>query len=536
MKSLWLVDKLSKNELERATSRYLRQLARAPSIASRQATVRMLHEMRSTPGAKVHFGRTPWGEAVDVPVADIVRAVGLTTGGMGAGKTMAACLVLEALIRQMPELDTMSFGVIDPKGELFERALWILAWRLEQLPPARRERLLERIVVIDFASRSALAPYNILSRWPYAEKDYFIHTRLDTLRDLLPAGEKLSLRGANVLKYAVELLSEFNLPLTCLDRLLTSDAFRSRLVSESRNADLRYYFSRHFATEGKQTVAALRARMDALFASEGVRLALAGSSAPDFRTLQNEGKIVLINLSGPTIARGVRLLLQGLVLADIRQSIFARPNNPRVTYLWLADEGQNFFLTRQQVENMPDLFNMARAYGSFFYLLCQNLSTAVSDSRILEMLYTNIRWALHLRGSPHDVAYLKPALPITGRLQKPEPNPFQEPSFYRPEEERTIAWNGVASLPDREGYLWLRTRSAEAIRIRTPEIRIPQGEEFRAVVDELRESPEFGNRLSRQAYERLVEERDGRFSGPGSDAPDLRTKFEEAYRAQEAGQ
>src|SRR5712692_2165267 len=162
MKSLWLVDKLCKYDLENATTRYLRQLARAPAIASRQATTRVLGELRSTPGPKVHFGRTPWGDAVDVPVSDIVRAVGLTTGGMGAGKTMAACLVLEALVRELPELDTMSFGVIDPKGELFERALWLLAWRLDQLPAARRERLLRRIVVIDFASRNALAPYNIL--------------------------------------------------------------------------------------------------------------------------------------------------------------------------------------------------------------------------------------------------------------------------------------------------------------------------------------------------------------------------------------
>jgi hypothetical protein len=115
-----------------------------------------------------------------------------------------------------------------------------------------------------------------------------------------------------------------------------------------------------------------------------VRLALSGTSAPDFRTLQNEGKIVLVNCSGPTITRGVRLLLQGLVLSDIRQSIFARPNNPPVTYLWFADEAQNFFLTRQQQENMADILTMARSFGSFFYFLRQNLSTAVPDARILE--------------------------------------------------------------------------------------------------------------------------------------------------------
>ena len=124
-------------------------------------------------------------------------------------------------------------------------------------------------------------------------------------------------------KNVLALLSEFGLPLTYLDEVLSSDDFRGKLLSRSKNPPVRDYFERHLRKEGQQTIAALRARMETLFASEGVRLALSGTSAPDFRTLQNEGKIVLVNCSGPTITRGVRLLLQGLVLSDIRQSLFA---------------------------------------------------------------------------------------------------------------------------------------------------------------------------------------------------------------------
>src|SRR5207302_5557913 len=211
----------------------------------------------------------------------------------------------------------------------------------------------------------------------------------------------------------------------------------------TKDVSLRTYFNRHFAIEGKQTIAALRAKMEPLFASDSVRLALAGSSAPDFCRLQNEGQIVLINCAGPMITRGVRLLLQGLVLSDIRQSIFARPNNPPVTYLWLADEAQNFFLTRQQQENMADILTMARSFGSFFYFLCQNVSTAVPDARILEHLYTNIRWSLTLRGTPRDAQFLRAALPVTGRRSRPEPHPFREQTFYSSEEERSLALDGI---------------------------------------------------------------------------------------------
>src|SRR5207245_118496 len=267
------------------------------------------------------------------------------------------------------------------------------------------------------------------------------------------------------------------LPLTYLDRVLGDETFRRRLIASSRNEELALYFRTHFGAEGKQTIAALRARMDSLFASEGVRLALSGASAPDFLRLQNEGKIVLVNCSGPTITRGVRLLLQGLVLSDIRQSIFARPNNPPVTYLWRADEAQNFFLTRQQQENMADILTMARSFGTFFCFLCQNISTAIPDARILETLHTNIRWSLTLRGTPRDAQFLRAALPVTGRRQRPDHHPYQERTTYSPEEERSLALEGIAHLPDRTGYLWLKTRSPEAIQIRTGQVDLPEGEE-----------------------------------------------------------
>jgi hypothetical protein len=408
-----------------------------------------------------------------------------------------------------------------------------LARRAEQLRGAAQQEFLDRIVIVDFANRESISSYNILARWRHTEPDYFVTSRLETLRELLPSGEKLSLRGADVLKNILKLLSEFDLPVTHLDRVLTSIEFRERLLAESRDEELKFYFSRHFPMEGKQTISALRARIDSLFASEGVQLALSGSTAPDFLRLQNEGRIVLINCAGPTITRGVRLLLQGLVLSDIRQSIFARPNNPRVTYLWCADEAQNFFLTKQQQENMADILTMARSFGSFFYFLCQNLTTAVPDVRLLELLHTNIRWSLTLRSSPQDAAFLRPALPVTSQLRRPDGNPFREATVYKPEEERALLLNGIANLPDREGYLWLKTRSAEALRIRIPRIELAEPEDFRQAVRELRDSPELGGRFTRQAYERSIRERDERWNPNAERAGNtLEERMETGYRRQ----
>jgi len=530
MKTLAILDRMTRKRIAHQTSTYLRRLAARPIIASRANLAEVLAGLRREPGPKVHLGATPWDESIVVPLEELARASGITTGGTGAGKSMAACILIETMVRLLPGLRHLSFGVLDAKGELFERALYFLARRLHELEGAEHDALLERIVVIDFSAREAISPYNILVRSPYTETDFFITSRLETLRELLPSGEKLSLRGANVLKNALMLLAEFCLPLTYLDRLLASETLRKKLVSRSQNPEMRFYFARHFSEEGKQTIAALRARMDSLFASEGVKLALAGSRAPDFRRLQNEGKIVLINCAGPTITRGVRLLLQGLVLSDIRQAIFARPNQPPVTYLWLADEAQNFFLTRQQQENMADILTMARSFGTFFHFLCQNISTAVPDARVLETLHTNIRWSLTLRSTPRDAQFLRSALPVTGRRLRPSLNPFEEPRVYSPEEERSLALEGIAHLPDREGYLLLKTRSPEAIRLRTRRVELPENGTFRRLIESLRSDARFGRRVSREAYERLIQARDHEWMGEDRGPEDLQDEMESRYR------
>ena len=63
-----------------------------------------------------------------------------------------------------------------------------------------------------------------------------------------------------------------------------------------------------------------------------------------------------------------------------------------------------------------------------------------------------------------------------GRKRRPQASPFDEPSFHTLNEERSIALQGVANLPDRTGYLWLKSRAREAILMRTADVDIPVAE------------------------------------------------------------
>jgi len=103
----------------------------------------------------------------------------------------------------------------------------------------------------------------------------------------------------------------------------------------------------------------------------------------------------------------------------------------------------------EQQDDMADVLTMARSFGSFFYFLCQNVSTAIPDARILEQLHTNIRWSLTLRGTPRDALFPRPSLPVTARLERPEPHPFREHTIYSAEEERALLLDGIAHLPGR---------------------------------------------------------------------------------------
>ena len=254
-----------------------------------------------------------------------------------------------------------------------------------------------------------------------------------------------------VLQKALLLLSEFDLPITFLDELLRDEGFRNRLLARSGNPAVQQYFGYQFPAVPKGTLAALRRRAEALFSSEGVRLSLAGRTAPDFRRLQDAGKIVLVNCFGESIARSVRRLLQALVIADIRQAVFARRRRER-PYLWLCDEAQNFFVTEKLRDNMSDLLTMSRSFGTFLLHLTQNLSTAVHDARTLKVLYTNARWSFSMRGEPTDCAFLKPALRVSGRKLKPQGNPFEDKAFYSLAEERAMALDAVQPGRGRLAY------------------------------------------------------------------------------------
>jgi hypothetical protein len=493
--------------LARHTSQYLDEIGSSPIRASREAAARVIGELAASSESKITIGRTEWDQQVVLPVSNVVTGHSLITGASGTGKTRFALGIVKSLIEQSPE--PQSFGILDAKGELFAAGLALLIQRLNELSKTdatAAEALRRRIVVMDFSSRDPISPYNILAQWPNTDAGFFAESRADLLLDLLSGADAISLGGTAVLRRVIMLLAGSRLPITWALDVFNDESLRAQLVKQSTDAELRKYFTSQFSTVPKQTIAALSRRLEALFSSEAVRLALSGKTAPDFRALQDDGRIVLVNCSGKNLSRSVRRLLQAIVLSDISQAVFARLQTDR-PFLWICDEAQNFFLTPRLRDHMHDLLTMSRSFGSFLACVTQNISAAVPDPRLLQTLFTNIRWSFSMRGEPSDSAFLKPVLPVTGRKLQPQTNPFEISAAYSLTEERAMELNAIAHLPDRTGYFWLRPRSGEAIKITTQNVVSPQGDELNESIRSVRDDATFGLRVSRKEYDNQIAER-----------------------------
>jgi hypothetical protein len=502
----WLLDQLFASRIEQHTARYLQELKRAPIAASQSNVTQLVQALGKSPGPAILLGETPSSEKVSLPASEVLGSHSIVTGGTGAGKSRFALLIFKSLVALLPQT-RMGCCILDPKGETFAGALFLLKQRLGELGQADARELRRRVVVIDFSLASPLSSYNILARWPNADADFFAGNRADLLLDLLPGGDGLSLGGSALLRKSILLLSEFSLPIGWLDDLLFDDALRTKLLARSGDKDLVAYFTRQFPKVPPQTMAALSRRMEALFSSDALRCALSGQTAPDFRALQDEGKLVLINCAGPNLSRGVRRVLQALIISDFCQAVFSRQRKDSPVLLF-ADEAHNFFITERLRDQMSDFVCLSRSFGVHGLFLTQSMTSAVQDARVANTLYTNIRWSFTMRGEASGATFLKGALPVTGRKARPRANPFEEPSFHSLNEERSLALDGIANLPDRMGYLWLKSRAREAFLLRTADIDIPVANILDREINVLRSDPTFGMRQSKKEYDRMKEDRE----------------------------
>lgn len=514
-KTLWLIDKLSGHRLAESTRQHLMAVNDEATRKAQAQGSAILEQLAHLPGPHVELGETSWGQMVLLPLELLIKSHSVLSGGTGSGKSRSILLILNRLIDVM--LDDIqagqpvrfSFSLVDPKSETVKNVLFLISHKCAQLPEQIAQQLLQRLGIIDFSSVDPITPYDFAKPWTDdCDLDFFAESRAETLSELFTSGEGFSVRGILIIKFAIKLLAETEQPFSVIERLLSDELFRQALLDRAKSEEVRNYFRSQFLNESKATIAAVRVRLSStLLGTQSLRLALSGNNVPDYRRIQDEGGIALINAGGANISRPTRQIVQSFILSDYRQSIFTRKNN--LPHLVIVDEAQALFRTAKLRENMDELLRLSRSFGTYFCLATQNVSAAVQDTDLQEVLYGNIKWSFSLRSTPRDAAFLAPALPLTGRLEKPRTNPYVPAEYHSLNEERTVRLNGMANLPDRVGWIWLKAWTAEAIKLKTATIDLPEGSEFTETVERLRADPKVGQRVSRAAFLTARTEQEG---------------------------
>jgi hypothetical protein len=509
MRGIKLVHRLFKKKLERETKCALDDLS-SRAARHQEAVSHRLAALDNGRSPRVQLGKTEWGQRITVPV-DLLAQHGAILGSSGAGKSYIAISLISQILSNSSGGNRLAFGVLDAKGELFERVVAYLYAHLYRLRPPDRARFLHKIVLIDFSSSAAITSYNLLAPKVGTSNELVVANRIESISDQFSGLSEVTARMKTVMKYLFLLMAEFRLPLSFCERLCGDPYVLNRLAERSKDGQVKDYFAQRFRSESAATILAVRQRLDSLFISEGVRLSLSASTAPDFAALQDEGQIVLINTAGRNITRGISELLQGLILSDIKQSVFQRiaPDSP---FLWFFDEAQNLYRTAANREHMVELLTMARSFGSYFVLLTQSLTSAVRDQDILNSILTNVRWLILLRSTLRDSGLISTAIPLTGRMTKARNNPFEPPRLLSDSEELKSRLNEITRFPDRTAYCWLKAHLPSAVRMTTPQVPPPHEVAgcSRSAFEDFLKSERMGGGVSRAEILREIEQHESR--------------------------
>src|SRR5579859_7586918 len=95
---LSLLTALFRKRIARETRRHLMTITTEQNQLSRHNVSALLQRLAREPEPHVHLGETESGQAVRVPLGLLAGSHGIATGGTGAGKSMAAMTVIDALL------------------------------------------------------------------------------------------------------------------------------------------------------------------------------------------------------------------------------------------------------------------------------------------------------------------------------------------------------------------------------------------------------------------------------------------------------
>lgn len=378
-------------------------------------------------------------------------------GATGSGKTFEILGVLWQLLRS----SRTPIVVVDRKGELSELLLNLVLPSLWDTP--RIAETLPSLRVIRPFDPVRIPLLRLTDPEPGVSPEIQALNLASSLEDAL--GQTSGIRMDRAFLFLVRLAIELGLPLTVLSRWLSNPASLARDGLRSQDSQLREYARIGFGKENASSLSALAARLDSYLFLPETRLAL---SAPRCLSLQEslQGGLTLVDVGNPPAGaeRVARFWGAGLI-GRLSRAIMGRnvgEESPRV--LVVLEEFQEC-LSSSSVEQFSRLLALSRFKKVALWFINQQPAQLSSvDTNLPKLLRTNTGLEMVFRSNCEDAKTLAPAL-------------FRR---FRKNGRVTAEDHGVeeiASLPDREFYLWLKKEPFGAQRVRSPRLDLKRMKE-----------------------------------------------------------
>lgn len=242
-------------------------------------------------------------------------------GGSGVGKSRA----MESWAVDLMRAD-QGVGVIDPHGELYHNLVARIA--------RHGKRLYERVVLFDPLHPTHKVGFNPLELHAGEVAERKAQFLASIIAKLFHADPLLTARMQRILFYTFWLLTHTSLTLLEFEDVLTNPMYRNLLLQRvSEGSSLRRYWQQEFPTQErlvKEWTQSSLNKVGALVTDPDFALILGQQqSTINFRSIMDEGRILLVHLPKGLIGEGNSHLMGAFIVAQIQQAVMARAG---VTY------------------------------------------------------------------------------------------------------------------------------------------------------------------------------------------------------------
>lgn len=332
--------------------------------------------------------------------ADARRRHLYVVGSTGSGKSTLLLNLIHA---------DMNAGrgvtVFDVHGDLAETVMCLV--------PRRRTN---DVILFDAAGEQVV-PFNPLACPDPQRLDQVASGVVSAFRKLFDSwGPRLE----NLLRYAVFTAVEQGGTLLTVLRLLTDDAYRDQLIPKIRDEVVRSFWENEFTHWTGQyrteAVSSVTNKVMPFLTNRHLRAITAGESKSslNLRSLMDEQRILIINVSRGRLGQDNATLLGSLLLTSLEQSAMSRADVPET-------ERRDHYLYLDEFQTLTTPSTGIMLSESRKYRLCLTLSHQFAgqlDEAVRSAVIGNCGTLLSLRVGSEDAALLAPAFSkFPGQLQ-----------------------------------------------------------------------------------------------------------------------